>query len=78
MDPDCKLVTNTFKTYKHDTKTAKNASQRFQIQIFLNLITLIDIQSNYARLYDLFSKITEQLPLDYRECRIYKLLVGWY
>ena len=40
MDPDFNLVTrNPFKTlHKHDTKTAENASQRFQIQIriFLN------------------------------------------
>ena len=55
MDPDFNLVTlNTFKTlHKHDTKTAKNASQRLQIQFFLNLITFLDIQRNYSRFGDL-------------------------
>ena len=52
MGPDFNLLTrNTFKTlHKHDTKTAENASPRFQIQMFLNLITFLDIQSNYPRI----------------------------
>ena len=55
MNPDFNMVTrNTFKTlHKHDTKTGKNASQRVQIQISLNLITFLYIQSSYCRLCDL-------------------------